>query len=168
MFRNTSALLRGATIKGQYHTTFCASTSRWTHHKHRTPSGKATMTSIWPSNVLRVVAVLLWAVPTLRVAECVALTPTESAAKAGRCLYGNPRGEGRRSFLKTGGGLGKYFLQMEGRTGECLPCICSVSCAQLSSTLEPDNGLCNTRDECACESSLSMSRLVYRLKESAL
>ena len=37
----------------------------------------------------------------------------------------------------------------------CLPCICSVSCAQLSFTLEPDNGLCNTHDECACESSLS-------------
>ena len=28
------------------------------------------------------------------------------------------------------------------------------------SPLEPDNGLCNTHDECACESSLSMSRLV--------
>ena len=26
----------------------------------------------------------------------------------------------------------------------CLPRICSVSCAQLSFTLEPDNGLCNT------------------------
>ena len=49
-----------------------------------------------------------------------------------------------------------------------LPCICSVSCAQLSFTLEPDNGLCNTHDECACESSLSMSRLVYRLKASAV
>ena len=50
----------------------------------------------------------------------------------------------------------------------CLPCICSVSCAQLSFTLKPDNGLCNTHDECACESSLSMSRLVYRLKASAV
>ena len=30
----------------------------------------------------------------------------------------------------------------------CLPCICSVSCAQLSFTLEPDNGLRNTHDEC--------------------
>ena len=33
-----------------------------------------------------------------------------------------------------------------------LPCMCSVSCAQLSFTLEPDNGLCNTHDDCACES----------------
>ena len=41
-------------------------------------------------------------------------------------------------------------------TGFCLPCICCVSCAQLSFTLEPDHGLCNTHDECACESSLSI------------
>ena len=43
-----------------------------------------------------------------------------------------------------------------------------MSCAQLSFTLEPDNGLCNTHDECACESSLSMSRPVYRLKADAV
>ena len=49
----------------------------------------------------------------------------------------------------------------------CLPCICSVSCAQ-PFRLEPDSGLCNTHDKCACESSLSMSRLVYRLKASAV
>ena len=41
----------------------------------------------------------------------------------------------------------------------CLPCICSVFCAQLAFTLEPANGLCNTHDECACE---------YRLKTSAV
>ena len=39
--------------------------------------------------------VLLGALPTLRAAECVALNPTESAAKNGRCLYGKPRGEGK-------------------------------------------------------------------------
>ena len=97
MFRNTSSTPR-CCQKGQYHTTFCASTSRWTHHKHRTPSSKATVTSMWPSNVLRVVVVLLWASPTLRAAECVALNPTESAAKDGRCLHGKPRGEGGGLF----------------------------------------------------------------------
>ena len=61
--------------QGQYHTTFSAATSRWTHHKHRTPSSKATITSMWPSNVLRVVVVLLWTLPTLRAEECVALNP---------------------------------------------------------------------------------------------
>ena len=81
----------------QYRTTFCASTTRWTHYKHRTLSSKATVTSMWPSNVLRVV-VLLWALPTHRAAECVALNPTESAAKDGRCLYGKPRGEGEGRF----------------------------------------------------------------------
>ena len=50
----------------------------------------------------------------------------------------------------------------------CLPCICAVSCAQLSFALEPDNGLCNTHDEYASESSLSMSRLLCRLKASAV
>ena len=84
--------------QGQYHTTFCASTSRWTHHKHRTPSSKATVTSMWPSSVLRAVVVLLWASPTLRAAKCVALNPTESAAKDGRCLNGKPRGEGEGLF----------------------------------------------------------------------
>ena len=32
----------------------------------------------------------------------------------------------------------------------CLPCFCSVSCAQLSFTLEPDNGLCAHVDERTC------------------
>ena len=32
----------------------------------------------------------------------------------------------------------------------CLPCFCSVSCAQLSFTLEPDNGLCARMDERTC------------------
>ena len=41
---------------------------------------------------------LLWALPTRRAAECVALNPTESAAKDGRCLYGKPRGEGEGLF----------------------------------------------------------------------
>ena len=41
-----------------------------------------------------------------------------------------------------------------------------VLCATF--TLEPDNGLCNTHDECAGDSSLSMSRPVYRLKASAV
>ena len=41
---------------------------------------------------------MLWALPTLRAAECVALDPTESAAKDGRCLYGKPRGEGEGLF----------------------------------------------------------------------
>ena len=106
MFRNTSAPPRGATIKANI-TTFRASTSRWTHHKHRTPSSKATVTSMWPSNVLRVVVVLLWALPTLCAAECAVLNPTESSAKDGRCPYGR-------------GGLGKYFLHLAGRIGERL------------------------------------------------
>ena len=90
---------RGATIKANI-TTFCASASRWTHHKHRTPSSKATVTSLWPSNVLRAVVVLLWAKTTHRAAECVALKPTQSAAEDGRCLYCKPRGEGEVFFLK--------------------------------------------------------------------
>ena len=90
MFRHASALPCGATIKAQI--------SRWTHHKHRTPSSKTTETSMWTSNVLRVGVVLLWALPTLRAAECAALNPTESAAKDGRCLYGKPRGEGECLF----------------------------------------------------------------------
>ena len=53
---------------------------------------------MWPSNVLRVVVVLLGAPPTLRAAECAVLNPTESAAKDGRCLYGKPRGEGEGLF----------------------------------------------------------------------
>ena len=53
--------------------------------------------------------------------------------------------------------------RIQQRSATCLPCICSVSCAQLSFTLEPDNGLCDTHDECAGEPSLSMSRPVYRL-----
>ena len=32
----------------------------------------------------------------------------------------------------------------------CLPCFCSVSCAQLSFTLEPDDGLCAHMDERTC------------------
>ena len=71
-------------LQGKHHTALSASTSRWTPHKHRTPSSKATVTSMWPSNVLRAVVVLLWALPTLRAAECVALNTTESAAKDGR------------------------------------------------------------------------------------
>ena len=99
MFRNTKRSIPRRYHQGKYHTTFCASTSRWTHHKHRTPSSKATVTSMWPSNVPRVVVVLLWALPTLRAGECVALSSTESAAKdGGRCLYGKPSGEGRKVF----------------------------------------------------------------------
>ena len=70
----------------------------------------------------------------------------------------SPDGEATRSLpTKNGHGFNSAPLP-------CLPCICSVSCAQLSFALEPDIGLCNAHDECACESSLSMSRLVYRLK----
>ena len=68
----TKALYPRCYHQGQYHTTFCASTSRWTHHKHRTPSSKATVTSMWPPYVLRVVVVLLWALPTQRAAVCSA------------------------------------------------------------------------------------------------
>ena len=46
--------------------------------------------------------------------------------------------------------------------------VSAVSCAQLSCTLEPDNGLCNTHDECARESTLSMSRPVNRLQKKVL
>ena len=53
---------------------------------------------MWPSNVLRAVVVLVWALPTLRAAECVALNPTESAAKDGRCLCDKPKGEGEGLF----------------------------------------------------------------------
>ena len=36
------------------------------------------------------------------------------------------------------------------KQGKCLPCVCTVSCAQLSFTLEPDNGLCARMDERTC------------------
>ena len=32
----------------------------------------------------------------------------------------------------------------------CVPCFCSVSCAQLPFTLEPHNGLCARKDERTC------------------
>ena len=45
---------------------------------------------------------------------------------------------------------------------KCLPCFCSVSCAQLSFTLEPDDGLCAHVDELDVHTShhCLMSRLV--------
>ena len=96
---------------------FLPSTSRWTHHKHRTPSSKATVTSLWPSNVLRAVVVLLWAKPTLRAAECIALKLTECAAKDGRCLHCKPRGEGEVFFLKREEVWGSTFSIWRGVLG---------------------------------------------------
>ena len=40
--------------------------------------------------------------------------------------------------------------ELNGAPLPCLPCFCSVSCAQLSFTLEPDNGLCAHMDERTC------------------
>ena len=40
--------------------------------------------------------------------------------------------------------------ELNGAPLPCLPCFCSVSCAQLSFTLEPDNGLCARMDERTC------------------
>ena len=74
----------------------------------------------------------------------------------------SPEGQATRS-LPTRNGHGFNCAPLL-----CVSCMCSVSCAQLSFTLEPDNRLCNTHDECACESSLSMSHPVYRLKASAV
>ena len=97
MFRNTSALPRGATIKVNITQ---LSALRPGHITNIAPQTAKPRTSMWPSNVLRVVVVLLRAFPTLRAAECVALIPTESAAKDGRCLYGKPRGEWEGLFPK--------------------------------------------------------------------
>ena len=59
-----------------------------------------------------------------------------------------------------------FFRETEWK--KCLPCICSVSCAQLS-RLEPGSGLsARIQADVACESSLSMSRLVHKLKTSAV
>ena len=40
--------------------------------------------------------------------------------------------------------------ELNGAPLPCLPSFCSVSCAQLSYTLEPDNGLCARMDERTC------------------
>ena len=40
--------------------------------------------------------------------------------------------------------------ELNGAPLPCLPCFCSVSCAQLSFTLEPDNGPCAHMDERTC------------------
>ena len=37
--------------------------------------------------------------------------------------------------------------ELNGAPLPCLPCFCSVSCAQLSFTLEPDDGLCAHMDD---------------------
>ena len=40
--------------------------------------------------------------------------------------------------------------ELNGAPLPCLPCFCSVSCAQLSFMLEPDDGLCARMDERTC------------------
>ena len=104
MFRNTSALLRGAITKANI----------TQHSALRPDDGHITSIAIQQSHsvnvaIKRVVVVLLWALPTPRAAECVAL-PTESAAKDGRCLHGQEVRD--KVFSKTGGGLEKYFLHV--------------------------------------------------------
>ena len=64
--------------------------------------------------IKRVVVVFLWALPTPRASECVALSPTEIPAKDGRCFHGKPRGEGQGLFQKRKTGLEKYFVHVAG------------------------------------------------------